>query len=541
MQQIWLSPALLGVLNHIFFRYFEPGNAHYPLLAILIQPALLLSFLSHGTPTVPTALNVLGVYATFIGSLSLSIVLYRLSPWHPLASVPGPTLYKISKVWSIRDAVRGDPHRVVRRMHDKYGPVVRTGPNEVSIVHTDAVKVVLGTYPKGQHYEPRDDPAVPAKSLLVLKGEAHANRRRIWNRGLNSASIAAYEVTLVKRVAQLLERLEEQSLSGSSVSISKWLGYFTFDFMGDMAFGGGFEMMRDRGDTNGLWKIIEDGTRVSALLAPIPWIVPTVRMLPGLAKNMNTLSQFGVDSAANRIQAGSLVKDLWYHLTDEAEVEKQRPSIPEVVADGVLSIIAGSDTTSTALSNLIWLLLSNPAVYKQVREEVDSVYPRGDSPLDASKHSQLSFLTACINETLRLLPPVPSGGPRKVPVGGGKVIAGHYIAPNTQIFVPQYTLHRSAENFDDPDTFKPQRWLSPESAEKHNPLAFIPFSFGSANCVGKNLAWREMIMVSAALIHTFDIRFAKDFAGAEEWSNHLHDQFVTNIAMPLQVTLTKRD
>ncbi|CAK5277509.1 unnamed protein product [Mycena citricolor] len=513
MQRIWVSPALLGV------------------------PALLLSFLSHGAPTVPT---VLGVYAAFIGSLTLSIVLYRLSPWHPLASVPGPALYKISKVWSLRDVARGDSHRVIRRMHNQYGPVVRTGPNEVSIVHTDAVKVVLGTFPKGQYYEPLTDPSIPAKPLLLLKGEAHANRRRIWNRGLNSASIAAYEVTLVKRVSQLLERLEEQSLSGSSVSINQWLGYFTFDFMGDMAFGGGFEMMRDRGDKDGLWKMIEEGTHITALLSPIPWVSPTMQLIPGLAKNIKALVQFGATSAANRIKAGSLVKDLWYHLTDEAEVEKQRPSIPEVVADGLLSIIAGSDTTSTALSNLVWLLLSNPAVYKQVREEVDSVYPRGDSPLDASKHSQLPFLTACINETLRLLPPVPSGGPRKVPVGGGKVFAGHYIAPNTQIFVPQYTLHRSAENFSDPDAFKPQRWLSPESAEKHNPLAFIPFSFGSANCAGKNLAWREMIMVSAALIHTFDIRFAKDFTGAEEWSNHLHDQFVTSIAMPLQVTMAKR-
>ncbi|CAK5277250.1 unnamed protein product [Mycena citricolor] len=531
---LWRVAALLGVANHIFFRHFEPKTAHYPLLAILIQPAIILSFHTLSASAVLTA------YATFIGALTLSIVLYRLSPWHPLAAIPGPLLYKVTKLWGLRDVLRGDMHRVTRGMHLKYGPVVRTGPNEVSFAHTDAVKVVLGTFPKGQHYDTRGDPNLPTKSLILLRGEAHANRRRIWNRGLNSAAIASYEVTMGKRVSQLLERLEEESRSGQSVNFSKWMGYFTFDFMGDMAFGGGFEMLRDGGDREGLWKIIEDGSRLAAYLSPIPWILPTLRLFPALVQNITTLRKFGVTSAAKRIKAGSAVKDLWYHLTDEAEVEKTRPTIPEVVADGVLSIVAGSDTTSTTMNNFIWLLLSHPAVYKRVQEEVDSVYPPGDSALDSSRYTQLPYLTACINETFRYLPPVPTGGARKVPVGGGKVIGGHYIAQNTQIFVPHYTLHRSAEYFSDPDSFRPERWLNPGAMERHDTLAFIPFSFGSANCVGQNLARRELIMVSAALIQTFDISFGKDFAAAGEWSDHLHDIFITAAEIPLQLQLTKR-
>ncbi|CAK5265219.1 unnamed protein product [Mycena citricolor] len=539
---IWAASALMGVVNHFHFRRYEPTNAHRPALAILLQPPLALFLLSLKTSAALTWTALGCMYAGFICALLSSITLYRVSPWHPLSAVPGPVGYKISKLWILRDVARGDMHRVVRRMHEKYGPVVRTGPNEVSIAHVDAVKPVLGALPKGQYYEARYDPSIGTRSLLILRDDAHTSRRRIWNRAMNSDAVEEYTATMRRRVSALLQKLEAQSLTSASTDLSSWLGYFTFDFMGDMAFGGGFEMLQDGGDKNGLWEVIENGAWSLAFLSHIPWLSHSVMLLPGVQGGLMKLRRFGVASATNRVNAGSRVKDLWYHLTDEAELEKERPSFREVVADGVLSIIAGSDTTSTALSGLFWLLLSHPDAYKRVQAEVDGVYPRGDSPMDPSKHNQLPYLTACLNEALRLLPPVPSGSPRKVPGdGGGRVIAAQYIPPDTQVYVPTYTLHRSAKNFHDPDTFRPERWLpgAPGANQIHNPLGFIPFSFGFANCVGKNLAMREMVMVGAALAQTFDMRFADGFA-AEEWTEHLHDVFVTSIGMPLLVKLTKR-
>ncbi|KAJ6632356.1 cytochrome P450 [Mycena sp. CBHHK59/15] len=128
-------------------------------------------------------------------------------------------------VWTSR---AGGQHLVTKRLHDTYGPFVQTGPNEISVIHVDAVKAVLGSggFPKGQYYEPRTDPSLPTRSLLTLRGEAHANRRRIWNRGMSSESLHNYGPILAKRVGQLASRLE--GLSGS-VDISEWIGFFTYD------------------------------------------------------------------------------------------------------------------------------------------------------------------------------------------------------------------------------------------------------------------------------------------------------------------------
>lgn len=105
-------------------------------------------------------------------------------------------------------------------------------------------------------------------------------------------------------------------------------------------------------------------------------------------------------------------------------------------------MVAGSDTTATGLTSLIYLLLSHPECLKKARAEVDEVYPWGDNAMDPSKHSKLTYLTACMydhlhlfrvfadamsyrNETLRVLPPSLSNGPRQVPYGSdGRVLGG---------------------------------------------------------------------------------------------------------------------
>ncbi|KAJ7805627.1 cytochrome P450 [Mycena olivaceomarginata] len=528
--------ALLALTNHLYFNRYEPKSANVPLLVLTIEPILLLFALA-----APVSLSrILSAYIVFSFTLCSSIIIYRISPWHPLAHIPGPTIHKITKLWGMWVCASGNQHTVNKALHDKYGPFLRTGPNEVSIIHVDAVKPVLGTggFQKGQYYEPRADPALKTRSLLALRGEPHANRRRIWNRGLSSESLKDYESILAKRVTQLMDRLE--GLSGP-VDIAEWFSYFTFDFMGDMAFGGGFEMLRDGRDKEGLWTIIENGAKSVALVCHIPWLVQTLYLVPMATRAPQKLRKFGATCATNRIGTGSQVKDLWYHLMDEAGMEKQKPTLAEVVADGVLSIIAGSDTTSIAISSFVWFILRNPDIYRRVQGEVDSVYADGDSLLDALKHDELRFLRACLNEAMRLHPPVPTSGTRQVPRGGGRMIAGRFIPEDTHIYIPPYSLHRSAENFSpSPDKFDPDRWLRPQTTgEVLNMAAFIPFSYGAANCVGKPLAWREMLMVTSTLLRKFNLRFADGFE-SDDWLGNLHDAFITSIDGPLLVEISRR-
>ena len=76
--------------------------------------------------------------------------------------------------------------------------------------------------------------------------------------------------------------------------------------------------------------------------------------------------------------------------------EAERPSVDDVAQNGELAIIAGSDTTSTAMTAIIYYLLLNPEVYNRLQEEVDSAFTSGEEPLDAVKLSHMEWLNGCM-------------------------------------------------------------------------------------------------------------------------------------------------
>ncbi|KAG7091750.1 hypothetical protein E1B28_008151 [Marasmius oreades] len=556
--QLIFSSALSGAAIHQLFRTHEPTRATLPLyltLLFLSPFCLSVAISSDNSTPLSTPLS----YISFFACLIASIITYRLSPYHPLADIPGPRLFKISKLWRAYICWTGEQHRALKALHDEYGTIVRTGPNEVSIIDVFSMKAVLGPdgLPKGQGYQVRRDVRTEG-SLLELIGDPHAARRRIWNRGMSTESLREYEVIIARRANQLVEALQARD----KIDLAKWLGYFTVDFMADMAFGGtaGPQMLENGCDKLGLLSLIEVAAKTSEILTHISWI----SLLPGyqtvLAKNVQRMLDFGREWSNSRVTSGAQTKDLWYHLTDEAGIEKTPPSRETVTSDSALAIVAGSDTTASAMTCLFWFLLANPECYKRLQREVDEVYPPDEDAMDTSKHPRMKYLGACLNETLRLIPPVPSGGPRTVPRGsGGKELAGHFLPEGTQVYIPPYSVHRRPYHFyPKTESFLPSRWLSdhefnPTSNAPSDPRrsadgageeeilnteAFIPFSYGPTSCVAKNLARREMMMVIVLLIQRFHFRFEEEFEW-ETWLDGIQDYFVA-LRKPLNVRVISR-
>ncbi|KAJ7161479.1 cytochrome P450 [Mycena crocata] len=479
-------------------------------------------------------------YVVFFTSTTLSIVTYRLSPFHPLAQFPGPALGKVSRLWGLWIAWRGYQYLYHKKLHDIYGPYVRTGPNEISVIDATAVSEILnfGGLDKGRFYEGGRHSGTPP-SIVGLIGDAHAAKRRVWNRGFSPAAIRDYEPLVAKRATQLVDRLGGQI---GPVDIVSWFDLFALDLMGDLAFGGGFELLRDGEDVAAIGPKIRGFMKASCLSGQIPYIVPTLHLFPQVGRLIQEFNDFGQALAIQRMKNGTVSKDLWYHLANEAGLEKQKPTLECSAADGVVAVVAASDTTASTLSSLVWFLLSNPEYYRRLQQELDDVFADGDDPLDVSKHEQLHFLSACINETLRLHPPLPSNGSRQVPPNkGGRNIAGRFFPEGTAIYAPAYALARNPDYFfPNPDQFVPDRWVtnSDFNVEKHNSAAFIPFSLGPANCVGQKFAKRELLMVVSVLFKSFNFSFAEGF-DSEAWPSHIHDFFVSTRG-PLRVNLTRR-
>jgi len=164
-------------------------------------------------------------------------------------------------------------------------------------------------------------------------------------------------------------------------------------------------------------------------------------------------------------------------------------------------------------------------------------FPFGQEPLQFSQMSHMPFLNACINEALRLFPPVLSGGQRSAI--HGKLIGPYYVPEGNNVSVHTYSLHRNPRYFFPlSNSFWPDRWL-PKS-DRHHPsfltakdsepfihdtAAFIPFSFGPANCAGKNLALLELRGLVCFMVQTFNFKVKAGFR-LESWEENIADFFV---------------
>lgn len=95
-----------------------------------------------------------------------------------------------------------------------------------------------------------------------------------------------------------------------------------------------------------------------------------------------------------------------------------------------LIIIAGSETNATLLVSIASILAEHPEAQRKVSEEIRSLFKNEDE-ITSSSVNQLTYLRACINETMRLFPPAAIGGPRVVPRGGA-TIAGDFVPENVR-------------------------------------------------------------------------------------------------------------
>ncbi|KAF8970540.1 cytochrome P450 [Flammula alnicola] len=543
---IWVD-VIFAFATHAWLRNHEPKSIGRLLVALAIIPSPVAyrwhSSLEYSTIWQP--------YAVFILTLLGSIIIYRVSPFHPLAQHPGPLPCKISKLWTAFISYQGKLHQYHQELHTKYGPIVRVGPNELSIIDKEFIPHILGSpgLPKGPQWDGRSftspDKSNDNRLISVKDFHRHAELRKPWNQAFKSTPLKSYEEILLQRATQLTSHLEKVCMSSADlrghIDLAKWISFLSFDFMGDIAFGGGFELMRD-GDKGGLWENMEAGLFLPSILQHIPWVAPVIRATPFVGASIKKFATFAVKQATLRCTKVVQKRDLFCFMLDELDSHSKNDPFPFIVNNAVLAIIAGSDTTSSALSNIIYYLLRYPEYFRRLRRETDEVFSFADcTSIDISQLPSMKLLNAVINETLRLQPPLPTSLQRaSTKSSGGKVVGDTFIPEGTAVIIPPYALHRHPAYFSPrPEEFWPERWLMQNDEQVILNLgAYIPFSFGPANCAGKPLAMQELRYLTALLVRQFDITFESGFA-PETWEKNLEDRFVLSKG-PLPVVLTPR-
>ena len=121
---------------------------------------------------------------------------------------------------------------------------------------------------------------------------------------------------------------------------------------------------------------------------------------------------------------------------------------------------------------------------EKLKHEIRSSFNSPDE-ITATAVSHLPYLLACLNEALRICPAAPSNFAREVRKGGA-VIAGEFIPENTIVEIQNYSMNHSSQHWQDPFTFRPERFLPKQNGEKGDTLeALQPFSVGPRDCIGR--------------------------------------------------------
>jgi cytochrome P450 len=177
----------------------------------------------------------------------------------------------------------------------------------------------------------------------------------------------------------------------------------------------------------------------------------------------------------------------------------------DISNDLLMFILAGHDTTATALTYALWSLGHHPDVQDRVAAEAAEI---GDRELTPEDVPRLGYTVQVLHEALRLCPPAAGVGRlavRDIAVGGYRVEAGSLLA------VGIYALHRDPAVWGDPLVFDPDRF-SPENSKGRDRWHFVPFAGGARSCIGEHFARLETTLALATIIRSTEIRSAdKDF------------------------------
>lgn len=135
-------------------------------------------------------------------------------------------------------------------------------------------------------------------------------------------------------------------------------------------------------------------------------------------------------------------------------------------------------------SGLTYLLLRHPDVMAKLTHELRTAFQTEEN-ITVETLARLPYLNACLEEGMRMYPPVPVGLPRVAPEGGA-AICGKWVPEGTTVYVSQVAAYRSKDHWFEPESFIPERWLGQDDRFKDdNRSCFQPFSTGPRNCIGE--------------------------------------------------------
>ncbi|KAJ8127654.1 hypothetical protein O1611_g5983 [Lasiodiplodia mahajangana] len=425
------------------------------------------------------SLTVKSLLAT-LSSVICGYIVYQCL-FSPLAVFPGPLAAKLSKGWRAYVTYRGQWHRDIAALHERYGPVVRIGPNELSVGDPEAFL----------HIYRVNKPYVKSACYSVIKGsrpfdlggerseKIHSAQRRLVARAYSMESTMRLEPQIDELIATLLKKFDDVAFSRQTIDLGYWLQLFAFDVIGAVSFSKPYGFVSSGSDSLGADKNFF--ARIARSFHSLAWtmhaewifklhqnvIMPLVGNLLALNDRNGFFFDFAQKEVQTRKDHGGSDKDIVGQLF---QVQKTKDELLfAFIGSNDLAIaymmtsnvFAGSDTTAISLGAIFSNLMRHPRVLAKLRDELRGRRAAGESsPIaTANEAESCPYLQAIIYESMRLFSPAAFLLDRDVPPEG-MTICGHYVPGGTVVGTSSWVIHRATQIWgDDVEEFRPERWL----------------------------------------------------------------------------------
>lgn len=403
-------------------------------------------------------------------------------------------------------------------------PILRIGPNSLSFCDTRAIKGIYGHNTKCLKDENSRLLSGSHRNLFdVTDNSDHGRKRRLLSAAFAIKNLVNWEYKIDYTTRRLFKVFDAKCTSplkievpdpGDVVDFNHWINLWTIEAINYICVSSKMDLL-DTG-TDEVTAESRDGSQYRARYRLShnemvrtnsifiwdyklwPWLKWLSQTLPSHYRSRwITGAQFedvAYHQAAERLrryQAGE--KDLDDFFSCLMEDKAGRPNNlewGEVVSEIGALLNAGFETTGIALTHALDLLIRHPKYLQMLREELDMVLDPEEEVAPYDKVKDLPFLRACIDESLRIAPPVSAGLPRRTPAEGAQIM-DHWIPGDTSVNMTIYGAHRDPELFRNPEAFNPTRWLnleerkrmesafsrslSPYFSPNHQPFLFHPW------------------------------------------------------------------
>jgi len=317
--------------------------------------------------------------------------------------------------------------------------------------------------------------------------------RRAAAHAFSSTSLRAMLPTLETVISHAMQRIDASRKNGP-VDLQELFRQMTLDVIGHVGFDQDLGGLDGTGPIPALveegFKFVEDllfKPHLTLYMMLFPNSEPALKILANMENMLKEWKQI-TENFMSRPYPDDNNNALWASLRKIIDPDTGEPVTTEKISGDVGTlVIAGMDTTGHQLAWILAILSDHPETVQKIMDELCSHQLSGPDARDIQFEdlTELKYLNAVIRECMRLLTSAQSMSIRQTTED--MTISGYRVPKGTQIFVPENVYTQLEPFFDDPEVFRPERWIKEEAKED-----FFPFSVGPRDCIGQRLAMFEM-------------------------------------------------